>query len=352
MPMYPGLTGCLGIFCCSRETLEVLSMINDRDIAILLALVRYYVLNTSQIKRLIFTNLPDGRVARRRLQTLADAHLVNRQNVQVCSATNQSPPLVYYPSRGGCEFLRSHFGDDNYLLTPTRTPIPHHVQHWLAVSDTHIAFDTAIALQNRSDSEGSLDRAKPIDTFRLLFGRILQIDDNVINPPSSDIAIDGWLNEWDVANKQEADYSKHFKLYTLIRQTPKLVCVPDAAFLLSKDGHKKVHYVEQDRATSGVEQVVAQKTPGYAAMAEDNLHTRHFPESTIPTFSVLMIAPTPSRRDSLRKAMKGKPSADRWRFVATADMRPETLLSAPIFYPCEGEPRPLLKQKEGVQHAL
>lgn len=289
-------------------------MIQERDIAILLALVRYYVLNTAQIKALVFPNLRDGRVARRRLQALADAHLLNRQNVQVCSAMNQSPPLVYYPSRGGCEFLARHFDDDKYLMTPTRTPIAHHVQHWLAVSDTHISFDAAVAKQD-------------------------------------DVRIEGWLNEWDVANKQEADFAKHFRLYTLIRQTPKLVCVPDAAFLLSKDGHKKVHYIEQDRATSGGEQVAAQKFPGYAAMDEGRLHTRHFPESTMPSFSVLLIAPTTSRRDLLRKAMKGKPSADRWRFVAAADLRPETLLTAPIFYPCEGEPRPLIKQQEGAQHA-
>ena len=325
-------------------------MINDRDIAILLALVRYYVLNTAQIKRLIFTNLPDGRVARRRLQTLADAHLVNRQNVQICSATNQSPPLVYYPSRGGCELLASRFGDENYLLTPTRTPIPHHVQHWLAVSDTHTCFDTAVALQNRLSGEESFDCAKPIDTFRLLFGQLFQIDQTVAEPRLGDIRIDGWLNEWDVANKDEADLSKHYRLYTLIRQSPKLVCVPDAAFLLSKDGHKKVHYIEQDRATSGVEQVVAQKTPGYAAMEQDRLHTRHFPQTTMATFSVLMIAPTASRRDLLRKAMRGKPSADRWRFVAVTDMQPESLFTAPIFYPCEGEPRPLIKQKEAVQY--
>lgn len=284
-------------------------MIQERDIAILLALVRYYVLNTAQIRALVFPNLPDGRVARRRLQTLADAHLLNRQNVQVCSVMNQSPPLVYYPSRGGCEFLARHFDDDKYLLTPTRSPVPHHVQHWLAVTDTHITFDTAVARQE-------------------------------------DVQINGWLNEWDVANKQESDFDKHFRLYTLIRHTPKLVCVPDAAFLLVKDGHKKVHYIEQDRATSGAEQVVAQKTTGYAAMDEKGLHKRHFPETTLPSFSVLMITPTSSRRDSLRKAMKDKPSADRWRFVAAGDMRPETLFTAPIFYPCVGEPRSLVKQKE------
>jgi hypothetical protein len=285
-------------------------MIPERDIAILLALVRYFVLNTAQIQRLVFPTLLDGRVARRRLKALKDTNLVNRQNVQVGSVGEKTQPFVYYPSRGGCEFLASHFGDEKFLLTPTRTPISHHIQHWLAVADTHICFDTAIARQ-------------------------------------TDIKIDGWLNEWDVANKDEGDLEKHFRLYTVICRSPKLVCVPDAAFLLSKDGFKKIHYVEQDRATTGVEQVIAHKYPGYAGLADGRFHMQHFPDANVPTFSILMIAPTIGRRELLRRAMVGKPGAERWRFVVASDMKPETLFTAPIFYACEGEPRSLIRHAGG-----
>ena len=42
-------------------------MITQRDIEVLLALYRYYVLNRPQIQRLCFANDTTGRVTRRRL---------------------------------------------------------------------------------------------------------------------------------------------------------------------------------------------------------------------------------------------------------------------------------------------
>ena len=45
-------------------------MITERDILILVALVRYYVLNRQQIQRLVFPTDSNGRITRRRLQSL------------------------------------------------------------------------------------------------------------------------------------------------------------------------------------------------------------------------------------------------------------------------------------------
>lgn len=273
-------------------------MITERDIAVLRALVLYYVLSRVQIQRLCFPSDDVGRVTRRRIQALVEAKLANRTHMQVVNPLMGAPAPVYYPSRKGCEFLAGHDGDDKYLLTPTQTPQPHHLYHWLAVSDTHIALDKAIG-------------GKP------------------------DVQLDGWLSEWDVANKDEQEPEKRFRLYTLIQQNPKLVCVPDAAFLLSVRGHKKIHYLEQDRNTSGVKQIAASKTAGYAAMAERQLHRRHFPETTLDAFTVLMVAPTPARRDALRAAIHGKPGAPLWRFVAADDL--PKLPFEPVLYATEKE---------------
>lgn len=284
-------------------------MITERDIAVLFALVRYYVLDRRQIQRLVFPSDPNGRITRRRLQALVDGHLINRQALLVCHPSAGAPAPVYYPSRQGCELLAEQTGDDRYLATPTAAPIPHHILHWLAVSETHIAFDAAI------EKHGAVN-------------------------------MDGWLNEWDVVNKEETAPEKRYRVYTLLRENPRLVCAPDAAFLLSMRGHRKVFYLEQDRATSGVYQIAASKTQGYAAMAERSLHRRHYPEATIDTFTVLMIAPTARRRDALRRAIAEKPGADLWRFAAVEDLQPETTFTAPIYYPCIGEPAALLKAKE------
>src|SRR5262249_10419336 len=142
-----------------------------------------------------------------------------------------------------------------------------------------------------------------------------------------------------------------FRLYLLLRENPRLVCAPDAAFLLAVAGHRKAFYLEQDRNTSGVRQIAASKTQGYAVMAQQQLHRRHFPESTIPTFSVLMIAPTDRRRDALRKAIFGKPGAELWKFAAVPDLSPEQFLFDPIFFPCEGEPKPLVKASDDASSA-
>jgi hypothetical protein len=122
-----------------------------------------------------------------------------------------------------------------------------------------------------------------------------------------------------------------------------LVCAPDAAFVLTAQGHSKVFYLEQDRNTSGVYQIASSKTPGYAAMAEQQTHRRHFPQTTLDAFSVLMVAPTPRRRDALRKGIRDKPGANLWRFAAAQDVQPDKVLCAPIWHGKDGEPTPLFK---------
>lgn len=281
-------------------------MITERDIAVLIVLARYYVLNRMQIQRLCFSADPHGRVTRRRIQALVEARFISRAHMEVVNPMAGAPAPVYFPARKGCEFLAEHTGEDRYLLTPSQTPQSHHLYHWLAISDTHIALDAAIAMQ-------------------------------------SEVTIADWLNEWDTANKDESTPEKRYRIYTLIHEQPRLVCAPDAAFLLCARGHQKVYYLEQDRSTSGVHQIAASKTPGYAAMAERQLHRKHFPTTTLDGFGVLMIAPNERRRDALKKALRDKPSASCWRFAAAPDLTPESFLSAPVFHPCEGEPMPLVK---------
>jgi hypothetical protein len=283
-------------------------MITERDVAILLALVRYYVLNRMQIQRLCFPTDANGRITRRRIQSLVDGKLINRTQMQVYNPAAGSPAPVYYPARKGCEFLAEHLDDERFLAIPTQTPQNHHLFHWLAVSDTHISLDAAIAAQ-------------------------------------SEVQLAEWLNEWDVANKDEPAPEKRFRIYTLIQDKPRLVCAPDAAFLLSMGGHRKVFYLEQDRNTSGVSQIAASKAPGYAAMTERTMHRRHFPQTTLDAFSVLMVAPSERRRDALVKAMRGKPGAALWRFATVADLTADKALFSPVWFPCDGEPLPLIKSR-------
>jgi hypothetical protein len=281
-------------------------MITERDIAVLCSLQRYYVLNRPQIQRLCFPHDEAGRITRRRLLALAQANFISRTQAVVHHPHAGSPGPVYFPSRRGSEFLAEHFDDERHLLTPVQCPQSHHLFHWLAVSDTHIAFDAAIKEQNAA-------------------------------------RLESWINEWDIVNPDETEPQKRYRLFTMVRESPRLVCAPDAGFLLAVGPHSKAFYLEQDRNTSGIKRVAAQKMSGYAAMADLQLHLKHFPQATVPQFTVLMVAPTNSRRDALRKEMRGKPGAELWRFVTVSDLACPSMLHDPVFHACDGEPTPLIR---------
>ena len=280
-------------------------MITERCIAIIADIVRYYVMNRLQIQRRRFKDDKTGRITRRRLQHLVSGGFINRQRTLFCHPS-ASPAPIYYPAmrvRITGRTVRRRAVSTN----PDDRAIPHHTMHWLRVTETHLALDDAIALQ-------------------------------------ADVKIEEWANEWDIVNRDESAPEKRFRLYTLLRESPRLACAPDAAFLLSAFGHSKIFYLEQDRATSGVRQVSNGKTPGYANLAERNLHSRHF-KSTVPEFSVLLIAPSERRRDALKAAIADKPGSHLWRFATESDITPERVLFQPVWFTCgKDEPGPLVKK--------
>ncbi len=284
-------------------------MLTPRDTSLLTGLYVYGVLSRPQTQRLYYPTDKHGRITRRRLQYLVDQKFVNRQQMLYCHPAGGTPASVYFLARLGIEFLASHYDDERYLASPVLPVLPHLIPHWIALAETHIAFDEAIKTQ-------------------------------------TEVSIAGWINEFDVVNKEESAPEKRYRLYTLLQNSPRLVCNPDAAFLLSLAGHKKVFYVEQDRNTSGANHVADSKTRGFASMNSLKIHRRHFRDATVETFTVIMVAPSPKRRDILRNAIKDKPGAELWRFTTVEDLKPENVFVAPIFYPCVGEPASLIKKKE------
>lgn len=286
-------------------------MITSRDLAVVKSVAHYYTLTRAQITRLHFPEDPNGRITRKRLQLLLDAHLLGRTRMQVVNPVMGAPAPVYYPSEQGCAFLAQEFRDPRYLAACTHTPTWQHLYHWVQVAETHILLDLAVGLQ-------------------------------------TGVSVAEWINEWAVANADEERPDKRFRLFTLLRESPRLVCAPDAAFLLDKDGYRKVFYLEQDRdTTKSAFRVAASKHAGYASLFEQHLHRRHFPTANVEKFTVLMIAPTAQRRDALRNAMRGKPGDALWKFASLTDLTPQTFLTAPVFHPCSSAASPLLLPSSG-----
>src|SRR5205823_11884614 len=129
--------------------------------------------------------------------------------------------------------------------------------------------------------------------------------------------------------------AKRYRLFTEIRKQPRLVCAPDGGFLLSYRRFKKVYYVEIDRGTTGINAIAASKTPGYAEMAKQCLHRRHYPETNFDTFSVLHVSNSVNRRDALAKAVSPKDEQRLWKFAAWPEITAETLLFGEVIHDCQ-----------------
>jgi hypothetical protein len=282
-------------------------MLQIRDIEVIASVTRYYTLTRAQINRLHFPTDHDGRITRKRLRSIHEEGLFNRTNMQVVNPSMGAPAYVYYPSAKGCAFLTQELKDDQYKLACTLTPNWMYLYHWVEVAQTHIALDQAVA-------------------------------------PFEYVNVVDWISEWSIANPDETEPEKKYRLYTRLGQ--KLVCAPDAAFLLEKDGFRKAFYVEQDRdTTKSADRVAAQKCHGYAGLFERRMNiSRHFPTANVEKFSVLFVAPSRRRRDALCGAFRSKPAPWLYKFASQTELSPETFLTAPIWHRCECEPGTLITE--------
>lgn len=285
-------------------------MITTSDIQVLLLLATYYTLTRAQIGQLAFPDDCDGRATRRHLQKLLQMRLLQRTRMEVVNPAMGAPAPVYHLSADGAAFLAQHLRDDKYRTCCTQTPNWQHLYHWCAVAEFHIALDRAVA-----------------------------------QVPG--VAVTRWYGEWDVIDVEAKEPERRFRLYT--RLSEKLVCVPDAGFSLERNGAQRAFYLELDRHTTmNAGRVAAQKCGGYAALFAERQqalpgHLRHFPDANPERFTVLMVATSAERRDALRKAIAPKTGAWLWRFASQQNLNEESLLNAPIWYPCSGEATAILK---------
>lgn len=154
----------------------------------------------------------------------------------------------------------------------TRPPRTDILFHWLAIGDTHIAIQRA-------------------------------------TEQHADTTLVRWINEWELIDKESGTQSKHY-LHTVFRKEPTpLSCSPDAGWLLGYREHRIVCYLEQDRNTSGVRSIAASKTNGYAELARVMGHKKHFPETTLDRFRVVLVTTHHGRRKA-PYSRKGMTSGD------------------------------------------
>ncbi len=289
--------------------------ITDADIQILATLSQYYVLTREQIQRfsspqigavhLGAMHLGSGRTVRRRLMKMAKTTLIKKHHIPVALPGKNGAAPVFYLTKNGTEVLADHFNDGKYLASNTCQPRIDRLNHWYAINETRRVIEQAIALQD-------------------------------------EVVLENWINEWETVNKTDDDQA-HFHLHTKLSMNPPLSCSPDAGFVMSLRGHKKVFYLEQDLGTSSPNQVAARKTKGYAELANRNLHRKHFPETTLDNFKVLFITPTAYRSQTTAEKIRKKPRPDLWLCIDQHDLTPESFLHGEITLNHEGKRGSIVK---------
>ena len=292
-------------------------MLTTRDIPVLVALGRYFLMNRRMIQQECYLTDRDGRLSRRRLMVLHQDGYINKQRMLVVNPRDETPAPVYHLAKKGCQFLAEYCEDDCYLLKPTTIAQPMHLYHYLAVANTHLLLDQSIT--------------------------------------QSEVKLLQWCNEQEYLNPQESDPKRRMKLYTELKTKPKkIVCAPDSGFLLEIGGHRGVFYLEQDRDRDNYshKRVAALKSPGYFELHRRQHYRKQFPTTTLNRFSVLMVTPNEKRRDALRRAFEGKPALEFWRFSSLTDMTPETFLHEPIWYRTgSDDPEPLVKRTVSIDES-
>lgn len=287
-------------------------MPSDRIILILTLIATHYTLTSAQFRRLLFKDGQDkdGRQTRRLLGELLRIKWINKTQMEVTNPLHPMTASVYYPSVAGCQALSENTGDLTWLLTNCQRPAWQNLRHFLALSELRILIHTAVAAQDL-------------------------------------VEVPVFFNEFDVVNQDAAltDPASRYRLYTLCtlpKSEKRIVCCPDAFFVLRKSsGASRAFYMELETGSNPLK-AASEKAPGYAALASLGLQRRHW--ASADTFAVLVFAPNPGWRDGLRRVFAKKERPDLYRFVSLSDLKPETFLFGPHFYKVDEGPFPLVKK--------
>lgn len=275
------------------------------DFNVLATIARYYLLTRDQIQSICFPDQTSGRSTRRRLLRLREANYLTKHRVPVALPDTNGAAPVYYVTKTGAEALASYFEDERFLATNTKHPRADRLSHWVAINQTRLLLERAIAAQ-------------------------------------SYVKLAGWFTEWETVNK-DAAATEQFVLHTQLSENPPLSCSPDAAFLLTVNGVSKVFYLEQDLGTSSPTQIAARKTNGYAALLDRELHRKHFPATTLGRFSILLVTNSAHRCRAIGEALRKRPHLEAWLLINQKELTAESFLHSPIVYDTQAVTGPLVK---------
>lgn len=285
-----------------------------RDIEVLQKTFDYGIVTTNQIACVLTA---PKRSMRRCMARLFQQGLLKRTDM--LSFHGGSPTPAYTLSKDAVHFLAQHYADDRYFKHLTKMPGKQFVPHSVAVSDTHIIIDQAIASQNR-------------------------------------VTLDAWWHEQQNISSIESTYKTIGMDFGIPAATKgRITCFPDFVCQMSLGTQSCLFLGEEDRDSYWAKKFCARKEPGYKRLLATKYHRIHFDQilATVPElFRIMVVTPTPARRDAIRRAaatmFKNDPPVFRslWRFASKTGpdaMTADSCLHGKIWYTMdEAEAQPLI----------
>jgi hypothetical protein len=279
-------------------------VVTEKNLMVLETLARYYVLTRKMIQEMCFPHVRSSRSVCERLRKLKNEGYLSQAHMQVV-LSGQSASPVYYPNKKTAETLAAYYGDDSYLNIYAKPPATRLLFHWIEIAKMHYVVDQAAA---QSDL----------------------------------LTIPTWYNEWETINKDTPNPKLHYTIHSVLKQDPAIVCTPDAAFLVEMNGHRKAFYVEIDRGTDSIRRIVRKKPIGYSEFEKQSGHFKHFPNTTLDSFSVLFLTTTEHRRDELLRRMEGREGTKLWRAACRSEINSEKLFVDAVWRNSDLEPVSLI----------
>lgn len=281
-------------------------MVSAIQKSILIFLWKFVVANRKILQDEFLPNDDDGSQTRDILRRMTSARLIDRVEIKPNGFVTSCSP-VYMPNERGCSLLASETGEMRYLLNsvpPKR--LYHHFSHFLEVTRILNEYSKGFAQQS-----------------------VARLEKTILEHH--------WLNP-------EAERDKRRKLLTIVGKGDgggDIPWAPDAVTEVRANGFCALDAWELETGASSPERVSSHKHKGHY------LFDRDFRESMFPHcdfMRVIVVCPNAGWRECYRREIRSKKGAELWLCVDVADIRRDGkfITEEPVFFPPEGDPRPLV----------
>lgn len=284
--------------------------LQDRDFRILRELGTVLWMSTPLIQRRHFPSDRTGEATRRRLRTLAAFKIIDSFDLQVTLRPRDGRmPRFHRLLPYGAELLTEFTGVPPARLLTSSPPKPHTIQHRAGMGETLLRFEDARHSRSLPESH--------------------------------------WFLEYDrdeSANGKAQFHERYSICYSVLDNAGKSHRVwPDALASLNVPENGKVSQLalawEFDRGTETLTQLKEKLDP-YALWIASRGYREQFPSAA--DIRVCFVLPSMRRLKSVVESMKGHRIVPLLRFVSFDDFIPEHILSEPIWYDANGQPKRIL----------